>query len=226
MPGMSSTQIAYNHIKKLIVTARQAPGTRLKEVALAAELGLSRTPVREALRQLAAEGLVEFEVHHGARVPVLSERELHEVSELRALLEGFAAELAAAKIGAEEVALLREIAAEMEAAVAGPDGPDTEAVSIANNRFHAAIWAAAGNGALETVLRSLVRAPIVLRKFGVFTRERLERSLGHHREIIAALAAGDPGWAGAAMRTHILAARSYDKALAGAAPGVGNGQET
>jgi DNA-binding GntR family transcriptional regulator len=219
MPGTRETDMpttserAYHMLRDLILTGRYPSGSRLKEEAIARELSLSRSPVREALRRLEAAGLVELTPNSGARVWSWSEGELLEISQMRAMLEGYAAELAASKAGGEEMAELMRLADVMERAIADTDRPDLEALTGANLAFHRVIAGAAGNSRLAHMVESLHSVPLVIRKFALFDRERLARSAAHHREIIAALAARDAAWSGSIMRTHILAAKQFDFAL-------------
>lgn len=209
----TSTDQAYTHIRQSILSGAFPPGMRLREAAIAASTNVSRTPVREALRRLSAEGLVELEANSGARVASWSKEDAEEITALRVVLESFAAELAAQKITDEEFEGLRALQDELDAAVAAPGELDYDAIADFNNRFHDRIVTIAGNLRLRAALTQVVQAPLILRKFATFDRPRLERSMAHHREILAALEARDPAWAASAMRTHILAARAYDDRL-------------
>lgn len=212
-----ATDKAYRHIKDGILAGTLASGSRLKEEELAQAIGVSRTPVRDALRRLKLEGLVDFVANQGAHVTAWTGEEMEEISTLRALLESYAAELAAHKIGPDTLDELDRLAGEMEACLPEADGriADFDRVAALNARFHRLIVAAAGNARLKLIIGQLMEVPLTLRKFARFDRARLERSFAHHREIVGALRARDPQWAGAAMRTHILAARAYDAPLAG-----------
>ncbi|MST33366.1 GntR family transcriptional regulator, partial [Acidimicrobiaceae bacterium USS-CC1] len=117
---MSSVEVAYTALRDGIARGEHAAGSRLREEDLAATLGLSRTPVREALRRLQAEGLVEVEPRRGALVATWSADELDEIFELRALVEGYGARRAAARVADAQVGLLEELCEGMEEAVAAP----------------------------------------------------------------------------------------------------------
>jgi DNA-binding GntR family transcriptional regulator len=209
----TSSERAYHLIRGQILAGRYAGGERLKEEAVARDLALSRTPVRDAIRRLQAEGLVLVTPNAGARVASWTEGELAEITEMRARLESLAAGLAAAKIGAEGIAELSRLTDAMEQAIERPEGPDLDGVSARNLAFHRAIAAAAENGRLSSMVESLHSVPVVIRKFALFDTERLALSVSHHREIISALRARDADWAGALMRAHILAARGYDRLI-------------
>lgn len=214
---MTAADRAYAAIRAALLAGEHEPGARLMEEDLAEALGVSRTPVREALRRLAAEGLVEFVANRGAQVVAWSEQDLREIYGLRALLEGQAARMAADRIDATGVARLRALVTAMDrAARAG----DRVAVSEANAEFHRAVWDIAGNRRLAAMVAGLVQTPMVQRTFQRYRPADLRRSLGQHRELVDALEAADPAWAEAVMRSHILAARTV---LLGdtAAPQVG-----
>lgn len=210
----TSSERAYSFIKQCILEGKFGSGERLPEDRIASELGVSRTPIRDALRMLLAEGLVTNAPNSGARVAAWSEDELSEISQLRVMLEGFAAELAAAKITREELDELAQLSAKMENGARSGTTDGLSNMSEANLAFHRKIVLAAGNSRLLYALEPLWHFPVVIRKFAMFTPERLERSLSHHREILEALRERDAGWAGSIMRTHIQSARAADTTLA------------
>lgn len=197
---------AYDHIKQAIFEGAYVAGARLPEDQIAGALGLSRTPVRDALRRLEAEGLVQRLPNSGARVASWSEEELHELFAMRMMLEGYAAELAAQKATEADLRALRARCDAMEAALG-----DLEAITAENLAFHRLVARIAGNARLLASLEPVWPAPLVKRKYSVFGRDRLARSVAHHREITEALAARDPDWAGAIMRAHLSAARGFDR---------------
>jgi DNA-binding GntR family transcriptional regulator len=210
----TSAERAYKYIRAEIFSGRYPPGSRLTEDTIASELAMSRTPVRDAIRRLCSEGLIRFTPNSGARIASWSETELVEITQMRALLESFAAELAAGKITAAECDELNRLNGEMERALEHEREPDLDRISAANLAFHHTIVAAAGNSRLLVTLEGLWAQPVLIRKFALFDRERLERSCNHHREIIAALTTRNGQWAAAIMRTHILSAQAYDSMLA------------
>ncbi|WP_424987066.1 GntR family transcriptional regulator [Microbulbifer sp. S227A] len=210
----TASERAYQFAKSAILSLEYQPGSRLPEELIASELGVSRTPVRDALRRLESEGLVDFAPNTGARVASWGMSELSEMAQMRSLLEGYAATLAATKINDEQLARLEQATVEMETAAQHPQTPDLAAISEANLRFHSLIAEAANNTHLTAAIKPLWHFPLVFRKFALFKPERLELSVRHHREIIAALAARDPDWASAIMRAHIHSAQSFDHQLA------------
>ncbi|MEO3825758.1 GntR family transcriptional regulator [Actinomadura sp. B10D3] len=213
-----AVETAYAVIRAGIVSGEFARGDRLREAELAERVGVSRTPIREALRRLDSEGLVDFVPNRGARVTAWTERELDELYEARALLESYAAKLAASRIKREQLARLRELAAEMKALAAGPAA---DRLTELNGEFHLTIAAAGGNGHIETLIRGFIDVPLVHRTFRRYAPDRLRASMFHHDELIEALAAGDGDWAEAVMRSHILAARTTVHSL-GMTAGSGN----
>ncbi|MFF4599545.1 GntR family transcriptional regulator [Amycolatopsis sp. NPDC001319] len=204
-------------LRELILKGEFPAGARLGEVELAVRLGVSRTPVREALTRLAAEGLVEIVPNRGARVSRWTVAELEGVFELRTLLEPQLTALAVPHATEADLAALDELAARMvEVGCPGP-GQDLDALVPMNRDFHAKLVELARHPALAGALASAIHAPIVLRNFHTYDEQSLRRSLAHHVEIVAALRAGDSDWARATMTAHIRNARAA--MLAPASPG-------
>lgn len=199
---------AVDAVRSLILRGDYAPGERLGEVELAQLLGVSRTPVREALRRLSAEGLVDLVPNKGARVVDHSDTDLEHVFLLRAQVEGLGARLAAGRIDDDALDVLQEAAERMAAhALPGPD-QDLDLVYGLNARFHSLVVAASGSGVLPSVVDSLVHTGAVLRTLHGFDEESMRRSTQHHLELVAALRAHDPLWAESVMRSHLMSARA------------------
>lgn len=201
---------AYDAIRALIVEGRFRPGDRLVEQRLAEQHGLSRTPVREALKWLEADGLIRIEPHRGAVVRPMTLEDVRDIYELRAELEGYAARRAATRIGPTGLA---EIAAAIEsfdvaiAAAATGDLDAVRAINAANRRIHDTVVEAAEHERLAQMLHRTVDVPLVFEAFRRFTRDELERSNQFHRMVHHALAIGDGGRAEALMREHIAQGR-------------------
>jgi DNA-binding GntR family transcriptional regulator len=210
----TSSQRATGALRELILRGDLAAGARLGEVELADRLGVSRTPVREALARLAAEGLVELVPNRGARVSRWTVEELRGVFDLRVQLEPALTELAASRATPEDVTALHQLARAMLAA--GSPGPhqDLDAIVTLNQQFHARLVSIADQPAMAAALAGAVHPPIVLRNFHTYDDESLHRSLAHHLEIVAAISAGDPVWARAVMTAHIRNARAVMLAAA------------
>jgi DNA-binding GntR family transcriptional regulator len=177
-------------------------------VVLAERLGVSRTPVREALGRLAAEGLVEIVPNRGARVTSWTVAELEGVFDLRTALEPRLTALAVPRASNVDVSVLDELARAMLAVGArGPD-QDLDAIVPLNREFHGRLVALADQPAMASALAAAIHAPIVLRNFHTYDEASLRRSLAHHVEIVAAVRAADPAWAQAVMTAHIRNARA------------------
>jgi DNA-binding GntR family transcriptional regulator len=180
-----------------ILDGTYAPGHRLVELDVARELDVSQGPVREALRQLEALRLVETERYRGTRVRAVGEREMREAYEVRAVLEEFAAQLAAPRLGERIEGLRAEIAHMIDAAKAD----DLERFARHDLAFHATIVEAANNGILRRTWESLgvdVRIRMLLSR-GPFDLQGVART---HLPVLDALAAGDGAAAGRLLRMH------------------------
>lgn len=195
-------------LRRSILEGELAPGSRLGEVELAAQLGMSRTPVREALRSLSAQGLVEILPNRGARVVRWSATDLEEIYELRSMLESHAARRAATRISSDAITLMDSLCDEMEWCAGCGDNVEFAKLTEFNAQFHGVILQAADSNRLEIMLDSLVQFSLMVRTFTRYSREALLRSMSHHRELTAAMRARSPEWAAAVMQTHVLAAHS------------------
>jgi len=205
---VTSAERALATLRDLIMGGELAPGARLGEVEIADRLGVSRTPVREALSRLAAEGLVEIAPNRGARVVTWTVAELEGVFDLRAVLEPQLTAHAVPNAAPADVDELDALARRMhEVGTPGP-GQDLDALVPLNRAFHDRLVALAAHPTLATALAAAIHPPIVRRNFLTYDEASLRRSLAHHSEIVAALRAGDPEWARAVMTSHIANARA------------------
>jgi DNA-binding GntR family transcriptional regulator len=183
-----------------IVAARLAPGTALDEAQLAARFGVSRTPVREALRQLAPTGLVQIAPRRGAVVAVPDEAQLGAMFVVMAELEAMAAALSAvAMTPAQRRALERQHAAMAEMVRAA----DVASYRGANVAFHHLLYAGAGNGYLAEIATATRRRLAPFRAAQLEAPDRLRRSHEEHGAIVTAILRGDAAGAAAALRAHI-----------------------
>ncbi|WP_051631090.1 GntR family transcriptional regulator [Afifella pfennigii] len=206
--GQRAAEVAYSAIRTGILNSRWKGGSHLREQELASAIGVSRTPVREALRRLNAEGLVTLVPNLGARVNDWKAHDLDEIFGLRALLESYAVELAASRIGEDEIAELKRLCEKMEGLIVEGQRIDHQRMSVYNDRFHGILYEASGNGRLRQLLKQVVEMPLVLRTFARYERRDLMRSMNHHREIVEALQAKDGAWAASVMRSHVRAGRA------------------
>ena len=197
-------RLAYEALRERIAAGAVVPGEWLREHAVAASLGLSRTPVREALRLLAAEGVVELVHNRGARVVDWTPDDIDEAYRLRALIEGYGAGLAARRADAAAVAELRALQERYEHAL---DAGTPAAPAQCNDDFHAAVLAASGSARLSALLAVVSSAPLVRRVLQGYGDDDRRRSILAHRDIILAVEHGDEHLATATMSSHILAAR-------------------
>jgi DNA-binding GntR family transcriptional regulator len=220
----ANTRLAYDAIRSRIVDGQAAPGQWLRESTVADSLGLSRTPVREALRMLATEGLVEMVPNRGARVVSWTQADIDEVYRLRALLEGHGAALAARAASREQVSQIRRLGEIYERAIDSAV-PGHDETARCNNEFHAAILAASGSPRLTNLLDVISSAPMVTQALSLYSDDDRRRSVLQHRDILTAIANGDAELAESAMRSHILAARYTARGL-GDVPRAGPDSQT
>jgi DNA-binding GntR family transcriptional regulator len=197
----------YAIVKERIVNGTYGPGMRLTEQQMAAEFNTSRTPVREAMRLLTADGFMVFKPNSGTMVRTWSSAQIAEIFELRVLIEGEIAGHAARHIGQDEIAQLQSLQTEIE--TCGPDTSEANAARIGplNRDFHRVIAQASHNERLVTTLANAIELPIVQRTFRSYSVDQLRRSFDQHRELIEAFEVHDAGWAQSTMCCHIHAAK-------------------
>lgn len=198
MPLRAKYEMVADRLRERILGHRLAPGSWIDEQALSAELGTSRTPMREALKVLATEGLVTMKLRRGAYVTETSERDLAEVFHLLALLESDAAAVVAARASGAQKALLAALHEELERTVS-----DREAFFAANERFHRELLAMADNRWREQLVADLRKVMKLNRHHSLLKHGRLQASLEEHRVILQALMNADPDAARASMQRHI-----------------------
>jgi DNA-binding GntR family transcriptional regulator len=189
-------------LRRRILSGELAEGERLVEDRLATALGVSRNPVREAIRVLAAEGFVQVTPRHGAAVARLSDDEAEELFDVRMAVEGLAARLAARKSAPASAARLRHV---LDLAREAVDNGRLAEVADLNTAFHAAVAEAAGNAYLNLVMGPMLqRAQWVFRRTA---RDRGSHSWTEHVSLYEAIAAGDEDAAHAHAVAHVAAAR-------------------
>ena len=189
-------------LRTLITEGALPPGSRLNERALCDRLGVSRTPLREAFRVLAAEGLIELTPNRGAQVIALSETDVCDAFELMGALEALAGELACARITAEETAQIKALTFQMLACRARRDLPSYYRL---NRDIHDRINAAAGNRALtQTYVQQNLRIQN-LRFRSNFDEDKWERAARQHEAMVEALEARDGARLARILRDHLRA---------------------
>ncbi|HEX9519997.1 MAG TPA: GntR family transcriptional regulator [Streptosporangiaceae bacterium] len=198
------TDWVYEELKEAIVSLRLPPGQPLREAALAEQLGVSKTPIREALSRLQQDGLAETTSFKGAVVTGYSRQDLVEIYELRELLESSAARLAAQSMSDADRARLDQILIESRALWDGSD-PVKLAARIAE--FDVVLFDQVQNGRIRALIENL-RAHMT--RIGELTAEipgRIQTSVDEHEKIVEAIAARDPDLAEQRMREHIHSVR-------------------
>ena len=190
-------------IREAIVDGRIAPGQRLKEEELARELGISRTPVREALLMLQAEGLVEAAPNRGATVRAHDAQDLDDLYQLRALLEGHAARRAATRLSDDQLSELRASCERFDALGRG----DVRALVGENLFFHNTILDAAGSARLASMVRKVIELPLVYKSYIWYSPDQQRISAHYHRQLTRALEARDGERAELIMKEHVFEAR-------------------
>ena len=188
-----------SELRRAILTRRFAPGERIVEEHLAEEMGVSRIPIREAIRALASEGLIELVARRGASVTQLSAREARETIELRALLEGQNARLAARNC---DPGVQRRIAAVLKKGTAAVEARRFDLLSELNGKFHEELARAGENTVLaDTLLRLRTRTDML---FAPALPERQRASWEEHAEILRAIINGDEETAAERAAAHVV----------------------
>ncbi|AKU26281.1 HTH-type transcriptional regulator McbR [Geobacillus stearothermophilus] len=181
----NKTQLAYEYILSRIENGVYGPGYRVVIDQIARELGLSIIPVREAIRQLEAEGLVEFKPYTGAVVSNINEKEYIETLSVLAVLEGYATALGSANLTKEAINELERLNERMERAL---EELELERFSELNYEFHSLIYAHCGNAYLEEQIKQIWQRMKRIRAYGfTFVPQRAKASIEEHREIIRLL---------------------------------------
>ncbi len=189
-----------SQLRSMIVRGELSPGGNIGEADLSDALGISRTPLREALKLLETEGLVELHSHRGAFVVPVRAAEIADMFDVAATLEGRAAELAAMRGSAAAFAQLRRLQERMEAE---HRKRRRETYFEMNQDIHRGIVAISGNPTLQATHEALFARVQRIRFLMLESRERWDQSIDEHREILAALEARAPERAGAALAAHV-----------------------
>jgi len=184
-------------LRQRIFKRELEPGSWIDELKIAEEYGISRTPLREALKVLAAEGLVTMKVRRGAYVTEVSDKDLADVYHLLALLESDAAGVVAQRASDAELAELQALHAELEAAL-----PDRDRFFAINERFHMRVLEIASNRWREQMVADLRKVMKLNRHNSLFKTGRIDESLAEHRAIMAALLARNAALTQQRMHEH------------------------
>ncbi len=192
--------VVFNTLRKAILTGKLKPGERLMEVHLANRLGVSRTPIREAIRKLELEGLVIMIPRRGAEVARITEKSLKDVLEVRRALDALSVELACDRITSEDIKRLLEACQEFERAA---KGKDTAVIAKADVALHDIIVEAAGNLRLQQLVNNLSEQMYRYRFVYIREESQHDNLVEEHREIYASIAARDKERASKAAKIHI-----------------------
>lgn len=201
----SLTTAVHTEVERLILDGTLAPGAKLTEAMLAAQLGVSRGPIREALRMLEEAGLVRQEKNRGAFVRSIPLDEAAEIYDLRAMIEESAGRQLAVSIRSEQLKELRAMVEQMERLV--KDGHQTDASEPyhrLNLAFHDRLVELVGNRKLTALYRRLVNELSLFRRLNLADGRQMPVSASEHRAILKAITAGDADAAGLALRKHVL----------------------
>jgi DNA-binding GntR family transcriptional regulator len=199
-PGRQTlTERVVDRLSRLIVNGELAPGTRLVETELARRLHVSRSPIREAIKELEPLGLVTKRSRRGARVVELAARDVREIYEVKTMLDGLAARLAAERITDGELAGIQALHQRMQQLVTRGD---RDGYATTSRRFHEAIIEAGGNARLIRIYAAMSRQIWWLGTMVMTRSDRSETSMREHADLVDALVARDPKRAQEAAENH------------------------
>jgi DNA-binding GntR family transcriptional regulator len=200
--GLPRGETAYRYIRSAIQGGQFKPGERLREYELAEQIGLSRTPIREALSRLETEGLISHDATRGVVVAELDYSMVTELYYMREVLEGTAARLVAQHASDVEISILDDLCHQYEAALG-----DEAALTASNRRFHDTLYRCSHNRYLLNMVTVLHDALSLLGGTTLSDPERAAETLREHRTVVAAIRARDADAAEQALRTHIRMAQ-------------------
>jgi len=206
---MRLSEKAYHLIKEKIITLELPPSAVIDERALMQELGLGRTPIREALQRLAVEGLVNIGPRRGIFVADISITDLQKIFEVRMCLEGFCAQLAAQRITADQIMQMETVLQDLEHVQSG----DVKALMTIDERFHSLMYQAADNEFLAETLSRLYALSLRLWYLVLYRLGDVREAIEQHRGIADALKAGDGERAAELTKQHIAQFQQGIKAV-------------
>ncbi|MGE5550394.1 MAG: GntR family transcriptional regulator [Bacteroidota bacterium] len=193
-------ELVFEALREAIVKGVLKPGERMMEIQLAEEMGVSRTPVREAIRKLELEGLVAMVPRKGAYVASLSMKDIIEVFEIRGALEGLAAELAAERITEEELEELERYLVRITESI---ETEDLTLMVEVDTDFHSQLYRASRNERLSQIINNLREQIQRFRKTSLSVPGRMRRALEEHKKIVEALSSRDGSLARRLAEEHI-----------------------
>jgi phosphonate utilization transcriptional regulator len=197
----SLSSLVHGELERLILSGELAPGAKLTEMTLAAQLGVSRGPLREAFRMLEEAGLVRTEKNRGVFVRDIPIDEAIEIFDLRAAMDELVGRQLAERITPAQLKEVRALVDAMERAV---KADDARGYHLLNLQFHDRLVEMAGNGKLCAIYRKLIKELSLFRRLNLADGWLMPISAGEHRGIVKAIASGDPDAAGKAMYDHVI----------------------
>lgn len=225
--SLSAADRAYHWMRDAILSGHLAAGSSLNERELAEKIGVSRTPVREALRRLEQQGMAKSRHNAASTVVTWTRHDIHEVFQIRAILEGLVASIAATRATPEQIAELESICDAMETAFADSSVERTTRLnqaSAGNECFHKILLDTTESERLGVLLSYLSNTPFTFRTYRWFSDAEVMRSMAHHRDIVAALKVRDADWAASSLRAHVMASRANLLARVVVTPKQGRGK--
>jgi DNA-binding GntR family transcriptional regulator len=195
----SQGERAYLLIRDQIVTLKLAPGSVIEEARLRHDLGLGRTPIREALQRLAHENLVSFVPHRGTFVCDINLTDLHRLTEVRVEMEGYAARLAAERAGASDRTAMEALMAQLETI----DESDVRGLMQLDQQIHRQVYQAARNAFLQAMLEESFNLSLRIWFLGLDRGVRLKEAVEEHRRLLDAIVSHDVTTAESVMRQHV-----------------------
>lgn len=184
----SLTAIVHRELERMILGGELKPGERINEQALAGKLGVSRGPIREALRALERAGLLTSVVNQGVFVREITDEEAAEIYDVRAVVFGFICQRLAGRMTAQQKQALDDLVAQMDAAI---ERADSASYYKLNLQFHDAILDFAEHGRAKQTYQSLIKETHLLRRSALSSPARMRESNAEHAALVAAMAAGD-----------------------------------
>ena len=200
---------AYDAIRTAIVNGNHPAGTRLKEAELASDLGMSRTPIREAIRQLELDGLVSITPNAGAVVREMTAQDVEEIFALRAVLEGFSASEAAQRMNDAEITTLAVNQSDLQTCSSRGADANVDRLMTLNDEFHRVLIRGSRNTRLMALHDKVTELPLLWRTRFWGSPPARESAVIYHGEVVEAIRAGDPLRADAVMKSHLYAAKDF-----------------
>lgn len=203
-----ASEAVYANLRRRIMAGNYEPGAQLKEESLAAEMDVSRTPIRVAFQRLIEEGLLIARANRGVFIAGWTWHDIEEVMALRFLLEPHIARIAAERATDEQIVELRQVNQRMEQSRRSRAADRLMQIQVANNRFHQLLLEATSSPRLKRMAQNLIDMPMIIGSFYFYSEDELRQSVHHHDEIIRAVGHHDGVVAELAMLLHLRVAHA------------------